>query len=80
MTAPGADPEEVRALREAIAEDLAALGQALRHPAVGARDAADLSEQLGRLLSGRSGWVAAAAGVLAGLALTVWNRMRQARR
>ncbi|MDQ7843312.1 MAG: hypothetical protein QN141_06525 [Armatimonadota bacterium] len=80
MTARRADPEEVRALRAAIADDLAALMQAVRRPAAGAREAADVSEQLGRLLTGRAGWAAAAAGVLAGLALAVWSRLRQARR
>jgi|GEM_PF-6915974 len=76
MSRPSSEAEAQR-LRAEIIDDIQALRQSGRRPVTGAGQLADVSQQVGRMLSGRSGWAAATAGVLAGLALSIWNRLRQ---
>jgi len=78
MSQPRAEDPEVQRLRAEIADDLLALIRAVRRPVAGAAQAADVSEQMGRVLGGSPGWLAAAAaGVLAGLAASIWNRLKR---
>lgn len=75
-----ADDPEIARLREAISADLIALRRVFSRRSPSPGPDADVGDQLGRILRGNPAWAAAAAaGALAGVALSVRNRLRGAR-